>query len=201
MNRFFVKKYKYNLVQPPYKLDFSLMDRNQAREFFTWYKSQIPLRVDELTRYVNATPGFENWKADYSPNSLDLLGEWFYRKIETRQQSEQENAGKFAIIAFWFRQFLMVDDDLSFFTLSLCIDVGMYMAQVLLGNVDGLRWGMIKSPKSNVDFQRPVLQGRKKMAFSPIQLITVYAYGVISGTKKPRDLRDLYDTWAYILQD
>jgi hypothetical protein len=191
----------YNLIQPPYKLNFKLMDRKQANEFSNWFITQIPERITELTRYVKSTPGFENWDANLSPNSLDDLGTWFYSHVQTRPRSKQETEAIYSNSPGWFKQIEIPDYDISGLTISICIDIGMYICQILLMNMQGLRWEVVTKPKNNVNFQMPVLKGDGKLSFSPIQLLTTLAYGIAAGTKKAKDLRDLYETWVYFLQE
>jgi hypothetical protein len=191
----------YKLIQPPYKLNFKLMDKKQANEFSKWFVAQIPERITELAHYVKSTPGFETWDANSSPDSLDDLGNWFYSHVQTRPRSKQEKEDIYSNSPALFKQIEIPDYNISGLTISICIDIGMYFCQILLMNVKGLRWEIVTKPQKNIDFQMPVLRGDGKLAFNPIQLLTSYAYGVASGIKKAKDLRDLYETWSYFLQE
>jgi len=192
--------FKYKLIQPPYALNFRLLDKKQADEFSQWFVAQIPERITELSQYVKSTPGFEGWDANLAPDSLDDLGNWFFSHVQTRPRSAQEKKDMMnSISPALFKQIGIADYDISGLTVSICSDVGMYFCPMLMRDVKGLRWEVVTGPKNSVDFHMPVLRGNK-LAFNPIQLLTSFAYGVASGVKRAKDLRDLYETWVYFLQ-
>jgi len=193
--------FKYKLIQPPYKLNFKLMDKRQANEFSQWFASQIPERITELSQYVKSTPGFERWDADLSPDSLDDLGNWFFSHVQTRPRSKQEKEDIISNSPALFKYVEIPDYDISGLTVSICIDIGMYFCQMLMINVEGLRWDVITRSKNNIDFHMPVLRGNGKLVFNPIQLLTSFAYGAASGVRRAKDLKDLYETWVYFLQE
>ncbi|WP_162234925.1 hypothetical protein, partial [Pseudomonas cannabina] len=37
--------------------------------------------LDDLIHEIWKTPGFEDWSADFTPSSLDTLGEWLAHRI------------------------------------------------------------------------------------------------------------------------
>jgi len=38
-------------------------------------------RLQELIKAVKTTKGYENWEADYNPESLKMLGKWFEENV------------------------------------------------------------------------------------------------------------------------
>jgi RHS repeat-associated protein len=75
---------EYPVISPPVGgKPFSKMSREEAKTYFKWYLSQIPIRIRILERAVRTSGDkYTKWEADMSPVSLILLGEWFADNIE-----------------------------------------------------------------------------------------------------------------------
>jgi hypothetical protein len=69
------------------------MSKKDLRAYFEWFLAIIPERIKELTSAVKSTLGFEDWEPDFSPASLNLLGEWFASQVETRPRTPEEIDG------------------------------------------------------------------------------------------------------------
>jgi hypothetical protein len=79
-------------------------------------------------------------------------------------------------------------------TFSLAIDIGMYMSQVLLKNVKGLKWQhTTKGSKNWIDYGQPVLASTGWFVFNPVQQLVVVAYGFVKGTNTSSRLREIYE--------
>ena len=50
------------------------MPKAELKVYFDWFMGQIPVRLPILEAAVKATPGFENWSADFTPESLEGAG-------------------------------------------------------------------------------------------------------------------------------
>lgn len=191
---------EYQVIRPPQLVNFREMDGKQSREYFNWFISQIPIRVTELKKYVQSTLEYERWEADLTPESLDILGKWFYEHIETRQRNREEIETIFANSPDWFRNIQIPDYDLSKITVSISFDVGVYLSQVITTNVQGLRWEIVTKPKKDINFHQPVLTNGGYLVFNPVGIVLTYAYGIVQGTKGPNRLRELYEIWAKTLE-
>ncbi|MCC6146909.1 MAG: hypothetical protein IT308_05015 [Anaerolineaceae bacterium] len=192
-------KKEYKIIQLPFPLRFKEMDRSEAEYYYKWFQNQIQNRICELTHYIQSTSGFESWDSDYTPTSLDKLGVWLYEHVTTRERSKIEIENIYSKSPDWFRAIQIPDYDISFLTVSLSIDIAMYLSQVMQKNIAGLRWKMVTKPRSSDNYQQPVLYGKGKMVFNPVNIIITYAYGIARGSKGPERLRELYDIWANIL--
>jgi len=53
-----------------------------------------PERIEELTRVINNTSGYESWQGDYTPASLYMLGDWFASHVEQRKRTAEEMQGR-----------------------------------------------------------------------------------------------------------
>jgi hypothetical protein len=80
---------------------------------------------------VKSSPLFENWQPDFTPRSLDALGNWFATQIETRPRTREEIAEFDAQVPFPIERSAV---ELTNRTFSLAMDIGMYLAQVFLRN-------------------------------------------------------------------
>ena len=190
---------KYEIIQPPFTLRFRTMSREEANDYFDWFMEQIPLRIKILEEAVQSTVGYEDWRADYTPESLERLGQWFYEHVETRKRTEREKETIYSRAPEWFRGVEIEDWELTDRTFSLAMDIGMYLSRVLQKNLPGLRWEMVTKPKNDADFQQPVLAGTGRLVLNPIWVLVTYAYGVARHSKGPERLREIYDIWANLL--
>jgi hypothetical protein len=150
-------------------------------------------RIRILASAAKSTPGYEHWEPDYSPQSLEVLGEWFSTQVETRPRTQKEidaiqNRSKFPIS--------IPREELTNKTFSLAMDVGMYVSQVFLTNHASLEWAQPFGSKKFVDYGQPVLSGFGKMAFNPVHMMVTLAYGLISQAKTGKSLREIYDIWS-----
>lgn len=187
----------YQTIKPPFTLNFQEMSKQELKEYFAWFHSVLPERLDVLSRSVQQTPGFETWRADFTPASLDVLGSWFAMQVETRARSmdevrEIECCSPFPID--------VPKDELTNRTFSLAMDVGMYLGQVFLKTQPSIRWDQQFGKRVDVDYGQPVLVGFVR-PFNPIRMLVTLAYGLASGVKTGRSLRELFDTWISMVKE
>jgi formylglycine-generating enzyme required for sulfatase activity len=187
----------YEAIQPPFTLEFGEMSKGEIDQYCKWYLAQIPLRIAILQKAVNSSAGYERWKADYSPHSLEQLGEWFATQVESRDLEESEKEERLKEAPEWFRQVEMDTRELTNRTFSIAVDVGMYLSQVFLKNAKTLKWQFVKTGRRDyIDYGQPVLAGFGALVFNPVQILVSLAYGVSHHGKTGKDLRKLYDTWV-----
>ena len=75
---------------------------------------------------VKTTKGYENWEADYSPESLKMLGKWFEENVETEKLSEEEYKEKRATVPDYIE---IQDWDITIKTRSLAVGIGIYFGE------------------------------------------------------------------------
>ena len=183
----------YSIIQPPFTLNFDKMSKRDLSLYYHWFLEVIPQRVNELSRAVAQSPGFESWDADYSASSLDLLGQWMADQVEMRQRTK----GELNIIYNHFSfPFEVPNEELTNKTFSLAFDVGIYFSQVLLKNSLSLKWIQQFGTKKSVDYGQPVLVGFGKTSLNPTQIMVTLAYGLTSKKRTGKRLRELYDYWT-----
>lgn len=168
------------------------MNKKEIAEYFLWFTGCIPQRLRELEGVVTQTPQFQEWRADLTPESLDLLGEWFAAQVEIRPRSENEIQEIRSRISIPIE---ISGGELTNRTFSLAVDVGMYLSQVFLNNHSALKWAQPFGSKRDVDYGQPVLAGFGRVFLNPVRILIVLAYGVKSKTKSGKRLREIYEIW------
>jgi hypothetical protein len=186
----------YKVIQPPFTLKFRQMSKKELTDYFQWFLGIMPDRINELSRAVRLTPGFEAWRPDKTPASLDALGHWLADHVETRQRTEEElrelnekiNGGSPYPID-------ISGKELTNKTFSLAMDTGMYLSQVFLQNHPLLRWTQEFGNKQYVDYGQPVLVEFNCGPLNPVWIMVTLASGLADKTRDGRRLRELYDYW------
>lgn len=187
----------YQNIQPPFTLQFREMSEKELKDYNEWFLSSVAERIEKLTTAVKSSEGFEDWEPDYSPKSLEALGEWFTKQVETRQLSEQEIQD----ILDKQTPFKVGTENwtLTIRTRSLVFDIGMYLSQVFLNNHPTLRWDQQFTKfrgKKFIDYGQPVLAGFGTLSFNPVRMLFSLANGIAWTSKTGSGLRELYDIWS-----
>lgn len=187
----------YTIIQPPFTLKFREMSKKELKDYFEWFQSILPQRLDGLAKSVRQTPGFDTWQPDFTPASLDLLGSWFVTQVETRLRTQDE------LQELESRSTYPIEiprEELTNRSFSLAMDVGMYLSQVFLKNHPTLQWDQPFGNKKYVDYGQPVLTGFGAAPFNPVRMLVTFAYGAASKERTDKSLRDLYDIWSKLIR-
>ncbi len=189
----------YEVIQPPFTLKFEEMPKKELRSYFQWYLNSIPDRIKVLTAAVQQTPAFEEWTADYSPESLNRLGEWLADQVEKRERTQAEIEEEIRKVGTSFPrpQDVVGTHILTIRSLSIAMDVGMYLSQVFQTNHPSLRWDQPFGSKRFIDYGQPVLVGfGPRGMFNPTHIIIVLASALADHLRTKSRLREIYDIWA-----
>jgi hypothetical protein len=179
----------YKTIDPPFTLKFWDMSKKELRDYYHWFQEVIPERIDQLTFAVTSSPGFEDWRPNFKPQSLNRLGTWFAGQVETRPRTQDE-IDKLAERP----PRITSDRELTNRTISLSIDIGMYLSETLLKNVPSLQWDQAFGSKKYIDYGQPVLVGFDDgIPMNPVRVITGLAYGLLDGSDRGNRLREFYD--------
>jgi hypothetical protein len=185
----------YTSIQPPFTLVFREMPKKELNRYFEWFMELLPQRLDELTRAVKGTHGYEDWQSDGTPESLNTLGIWFAGQVHTRARTYDE-------LHIENRSVFPMDipgEELTTRTFSLAMDVGMYLSQVFLRNYPALQWEQPLGSKKFIDYGQPVLVKFKPGPFNPVRMVVTFAYGLESKQKTGEDLKRLYSIWSKLV--
>jgi hypothetical protein len=181
----------YPLVAPPIAQPLRELPRKELLAYARWFLESIPARVYALQQVVRATPGHDAWSADSSVESLEPLDLWFEKQVEVRPRSPEELAEIRAGLRFPVD---VSDNTLTYRTLSLAFDIGMYWGLVILENVPGTSWKQeLRGGRSNVDYGHVVIRGNGLAPLNPFDVIRMTALGVVDGRRT--GLPALYLTW------
>ncbi len=191
--------YDYEKIRLPVKSRLREMSNEEAKLFLDWVLSNQYKRIEMLVSYINATSD-KYFGANFSPESLKPLGEWFVKMIEVRSKTEEEIKGEKAKIPEWL-QYQIGDKELTEKTYSLMFDIAFYFGQVFLRNHPEVTWELYKGEKTNIDYNQPVLSGFGKKHLNPIRIVDVATRGMRSGEQSGDRLHELYEVWKkYIVE-
>jgi hypothetical protein len=170
-------------------LKFAVMTKTELREYNRWFQDVLPQRTCELAKALNSSAGFEDWQPNYKPESLNSLGNWFASQVETRPHTRDELKRIPPHIRDWG-----ISGELTDRTISLAMDVGMYLSQVFLRNDASMKWDQIFGSKRFIDYGQPVLvRVGTKVPFNPVRIMLSLAYGLADKQYNGRRLREIYD--------
>lgn len=186
----------YSIIKPPFLVEHETMTKKELREYFDWFQTMIPERIRELTHAVRGTFRFQNWEPDLTPESLDELGHWFVGQIEIRSRTEHEVQ---EIKNHSASPIKIPREELDDKTLSLAMDVGIYISQVFLKNHPTLRWDQPLKNNKYAHYGHAVLAGFRagiyEDHFNPMHMMKVFAYDVAKKGKDAAGLQALYSIW------
>jgi hypothetical protein len=184
---------EYLTIQPPFTLRFREMSKAELAGYLRWLVEESPRRIAALQGAVTSTSGFEDWQGDGTPASLSRLGAWFARQVETRPRSAvelTEIAGKFDF------PIPIPDHELSHRTFSLAMDVGLYLADVLMESHENIVWKQFTDDRKFADYGQPVLIGFGVVPLNPIRIAINLAYGLVAKKQTGERLIGLYNYWS-----
>ncbi len=181
----------YAIIDPPLALRFHEMSKTELDAYWTWFHDVLPSRLAELARAVRRTLSYESWEPAMTPDSLEALGRWFENEVEVRKLTSVEMETVRHKLSFPID---IPDSELTNRTLSLCMDIGMYFAQVVLRNLPGTRWNRPLGSKRMADYGQPVIVGFGPVVLNPVRVIVMTAYGI--AARKPAHLIELYNVWV-----
>jgi hypothetical protein len=183
----------YDTLRPPFTLNLREMPESELKRYFQWFLKVLPEREKELAETVRETPGFEAWRPDCTPDSLDTLGGWFAGQVETRNRTPEEIQRMQGGQTF---SFAIANEELTERTFSLAMDIGMYFSQVMLKNHPSLEWEQPLGSKRNVDYGQPSLSGFGVVTLNPVGIAVTLTYGLAEKKKTGKRLREVYEYWT-----
>ena len=170
----------YEIFRCPFDRPLEEMTKRELKELADWFHGAVPYRIKVLEGAVRATPGFEGWRPDLSPESLIPLSLWFEKQVETQKKTKAEFEADKALLGELGepRGWTLTEK-----TASIAADVGIYFGQVVLKNVPGTRWSQVLRNKRDFHYGRPVIVGSGKAPLEPIGIMLVSALKVVSGER------------------
>ena len=164
----------------------------QAKEYFKWYMEEIPHRLTLLwNRIQQDCPALEPF--DYSPESLHFIWEWYEPKIQRVPMTAKEIESRVRVFPKYLESEIRKNTQkFTDETLSLALDVSIYLGEVIVKNHPHLRWNYRTRPKREINVYRPVIDGlNDKTTMAPSRSLFVL---MIESTKEQNKNR-LYDLY------
>ena len=146
----------------------------QAKEYFLWYTSEIPNRIALLWEYIKQErPEAEPF--DYSPESLIPLWEWYETKIEQVPMTAKEIESRVRMFPKYLESEIQKNTKkFTDETISLALDISIYLGEVVVKNHPHLRWNYRTRPKREISVYRPVIDGLNyKMTLDSSRIVFV----------------------------
>lgn len=167
----------------------------EGREFFKWYIEHIPERVDYLKEYVQKS---QDNPMDYSLESLYLLDDWFVGQIEYEYKSEEE-IREYCMRNYLTEDLLSLSDRVRWTdrTYALMYDIARYYGEVMVRNINGMRWGVKTTAPKYVYKNKPVIfnDNSKYFDVSPADLIDIRMCKYINKSRMPSSFRDIFSNY------
>lgn len=188
-------------------LDFKKMTRQDARNYFSWYISQIPIRTRILEIAIqSSSKEFSVWKADNTEESLLLLSEWFYITVEEEPVSEEQQQiylknARASLPEHLWGIIEVPKYEITRQTWSLIIDIGMYFGETLRHHRPTAEWKpYLATTKKNVDFQQPILiDSETRQYCNPQHVMHVTGLRFCNRSESSNFLPELFQIWIEIL--
>ncbi len=137
----------YTLCSLPYGFRFKTLTIQQARENFEVFVSRITERIVALEELIRTE--LPAWRADLSEQSLALLGQWFADHVEERIISPQEREELHKRMEP-LGALADVHPGLTDVTLSLGVDMGIYLGECVRARCPGAAWKLNRRSKEPV---------------------------------------------------
>jgi hypothetical protein len=187
----------YSINEIPFTLNFSELSKRELREYFEWFMNAIPERTSHLANVVQLTAGYDDWNPAETPESLDRLGAWFAEHVTTRKRNPEEIEHIRQQMPFPID---IPDWDLALETLSLTVDIGMYLGQTFVESYPSLKWEQVLGNKKYADYGQAVVTGFGRTELNPLRVVQSIACVIVdeshpSHEAGAEELKRTYRVW------
>jgi hypothetical protein len=136
----------------------------QASAFFADFVRNAPHRVAALQDNARMTPGFEEWTADFSPESFLSLGRWFkavgamrrLRPEDVHVEVLNPRLAQFEIDIMRDAIRADVTHELTPQSMMIAIDIGIFCGEAVRHYFPSIQWKQCLA-KCDVNFNHPIL--------------------------------------------
>jgi len=167
------------------------MTPKKADEYFMWFSTQISGEIEILDAMIR-----REVILDFSPESLKPLENWFIPLRKYEKKSKQEimasyaNAPSFILEEMLEKRYAPTSE-----TVELAARIALYFGEVFVKNNTDLHWGYVKTPKTDIYFNTPVIYG-----FSPPNMkfqayVNTFSWCVPVYSSSPKGEQDS-NTWS-----
>lgn len=176
--------------------DYPLSFKKKFKEWFMKYRES---RLYQLYNLITNTKGFENWKMDFSMESLKILDSFLAQSIEKERRSDSEIEKRRAIIpsVYFSSVYYYTFTDRCF---SLMFDIGLYLGETFVIR-NGLYWEQYNPKSKNVFSGSMIIPYRKQpkpgysFAMNPFLIVAVIMSRLSSNSAEENPLYTMYNRY------
>ena len=203
------KKFNYSVLIPPLSKEIKDLNEDEANEFFKWYQTKIPERINYLSNVCADYYKIKREEMKFEPDRLTYIWKWFLNVAEIEEKHSPKIKRKPFKVQNRKKQFQYEFENLDSKKLSLQTeyilrDIGMYIGQMFVDYHPQIYWNFYTEPKTDLFVNQPLLLGFKDkefmppfpMEFEPIHMVGVQAAKLLDGSQKETDLLYLYEQWS-----
>lgn len=181
-------------MEPPFKVRaFEDMTLGEATAHFHWFVSQSPVRQALLARAFEATSG-QRSPLDYTAQSLVPLWAWASSYVSAEKIGDPEARslpGTSQVLK------LPPPLELSIATKALAVDIGFYVAELLIRRSSRVRWVLWR--EHGHAWNRPALDGLALVCV-PSDIVVSCCWSTVYDGKNEQYLYDTFLIWSEDVQ-
>lgn len=208
MDKSIVNLYRYDVLVPPFQLDYDNWVLSQAYEYKDWFVENMHERAEYVIKKsgVAKKQSANEWVA--SPEILIKVWKWFrsivkYEPVPSKELEEQRS--QFAR----FGENFITKKRLTVLSKLIIQDIAMLLSVMLTNNYSCLYWDVVRKPKNHIWINRPVIKGfidanpdypkPFDASFQPVHMVKVQAAKIPDSESSDTDLFDLYNYWINLV--
>jgi hypothetical protein len=188
-----VGEMKYSLIRIPNHINkpHKSLNIEEAEEYYFWFNS---IRKERLTYLLSKV--LETSDLEYSRSRMDVFQYFFSKNIYTKDRDEVEVNSIIESLPPW-----MNSDSLNIHvefiepTISICLDLAIWLGQLLIDEIPGCHWAFEKDKKF-AHYGRPVIMKlHHKGIVDPIVSMGVLMEQIYKNEAKDNRISELYVVW------
>lgn len=175
---------------------FDLLTTRQAKEIFKWYTDDIPARLDQLQKCIDADVN-GTVQLTRGKDSLRPLWSWLVANIQLQELTESDLKESLDAVPKWLHEYIVAGKyKLTTESLSIGMDVAIYLGEVFVHEFPQIYWGFFTKPKSRVSVNEPVLLGFENgLDMNPRRIVDTLMWQCANG-KSSEGLYEVFEIWS-----
>ena len=135
----------YKMQIPPFPVkSFDLLTTRQAKEIFKWYTDDIPARLDQLQKCIDADVN-GTVQLTRGKDSLRPLWSWLVANIQLQELTESDLKESLDAVPKWLHEYIVAGKyKLTTESLSIGMDVAIYLGEVFVHEFPQIYWGFFR---------------------------------------------------------
>lgn len=186
----------YKMQIPPFPVkSFDLLTTRQAKEIFKWYTDDIPARLDQLQKCIDADVN-GTVQLTRGKDSLRPLWSWLVANIQLQELTESDLKESLDAVPKWLHEYIVAGKyKLTTESLSIGMDVAIYLGEVFVHEFPQIYWGFFTKPKRRVSVNEPVLLGFENgLDMNPRRIVDTLMWQCANG-KSSEGLYEAFEIW------